>query len=196
MNTRAFLRWASVNILLGGWDTYFATPSNYYLYNSGREGKENDFIAAPYFTFIPWDYDNCLGIDYFGVRWQYANILDWPSSTIPYWKNRRSSRIPLVQNLLSNRDYLQYYADHMEYVLDTMFSPRKIAAQIGEEFDGGLSGPGPPGGLSRIRHSRRTAVHRPEVQQSRGICEWVPAEPGATWKSKDRRYLALRAHEA
>ena len=138
MNTRAFLRWASVNILLGGWDTYFATPSNYFLYNSGREGAENDFMAAPYFHFIPWDYDNCLGIDYFGVRWQYANILDWPSSTIPYWKNQRSSRIPLMQNLLSNRDNLQYYADHMEYVLDTMFSPRKIAAQIGGESDGGL----------------------------------------------------------
>ena len=87
MNTRAFSRWASVNILLGGWDTYFATPSNYFLYNSGREGAENDFITAPYFTFIPWDYDNCLGIDYFGVRWQYANILDSPCNTIPYWKN-------------------------------------------------------------------------------------------------------------
>jgi hypothetical protein len=138
MNTHAFLRWASVNILLGGWDTYFATPSNYYLYNSGREGAENDFVASPYFTFIPWDYDNCLGIDYFGVRWQYTNILDWPSSTIPYWRNRRSSQIPLVQNLLRNRHYLQYYLDHMEYVLDTMFTPKKIAAQIGQESDGGL----------------------------------------------------------
>ncbi|MGZ4663383.1 MAG: CotH kinase family protein, partial [Arthrobacter sp.] len=138
MNTRAFLRWASVNILLGGWDNYFATPSNYYLYNSGREGSEKDFVASPYFTFIPWDYDNCLGIDYFGIRWQYANILDWPSNTIPYWKNRRTSQIPLVQNLLSNRDYMQYYLDHMEYVLDVMFSPKKIAAEIGQESDGGL----------------------------------------------------------
>jgi hypothetical protein len=138
MNTNAFLRWASVNILLGGWDNYFATPSNYYLYNSGRTGAENDFMTSPYFTFIPWDYDNCLGIDYFGIHWQYANIIDWPGNTLPYWKNRKYSRIPLVQNLLSNRDYLQYYVDHMEYVLDTIFSPKKIAAQIGEESDGGL----------------------------------------------------------
>ena len=138
MNTRAFLRWASVNILLGGWDNYFATPSNYFLYNSGREGAEKDFVATPYFHFIPWDYDNCLGIDYFGIYWQYANVLDWPGNTIPCWKNRKRSRIPLVQNLLSNRDYLQYYADHMEYALDSMFSPKKIAAQIGQELDGGL----------------------------------------------------------
>ena len=138
MNTRAFLRWAGVNILLGGWDNYFASPSNYYLYNSGREGAEKNFVTSPYFTFIPWDYDNCLGIDYFGVNWQYADIIDWPGSTIPYWKNRRPSRIPLVQNLLSNHDYLQYYIDHIEYLLDTRFSPRMIAAQIGRELEGGL----------------------------------------------------------
>jgi hypothetical protein len=138
MNTRAFLRWASINILLGSWDNYFATPSNYFLYNSGRKGSEKDFVASPYFTFIPWDYDNCLGIDYFGIRWQYANIIDWPSNTIPYWKNRRSSKVPLVQNMLSNRDYQQYYIDHMEYLLDTIFSPKRIAAQIGQESDGGL----------------------------------------------------------
>jgi len=138
MNTRAFLRWAGVNILLGGWDNYFASPSNYYLYNSGREGAEKDFVASPYFTFIPWDYDNCLGIDYFGISWQYTDIVDWPGSTIPYWRNRRTSRLPLVQNLLSNHDYLQYYLDFIEYLLDTRFSPKMIAAQIGREFEGGL----------------------------------------------------------
>ena len=80
MNARAFLRWAGVNLLLGSWDNYFATPSNYYLYNSGRQGAEDDFMRAPYFTFVPWDYDNCLGIDYFGTQWQYTDILDWPGN--------------------------------------------------------------------------------------------------------------------
>jgi hypothetical protein len=27
MNTRAFLRWTGVNLLLGSWDNYFATPA-------------------------------------------------------------------------------------------------------------------------------------------------------------------------
>ena len=35
-------------------------------------------MRRPYFTFIPWDYDNCLGIDYFGTKWQYTDILNWP----------------------------------------------------------------------------------------------------------------------
>jgi hypothetical protein len=138
MDVSAFLRWAAVNMLLGSWDNYYATPSNYYLYNSGRKGAAKDFVSSPYFHFIPWDYDNCLGIDYFGIRWQYADILDWPGNTWRYWRNRHASKIPLIQNLLGNHDYRQYYLDYLEYMLDTEFNPRAFAAQIGRESEGGL----------------------------------------------------------
>jgi hypothetical protein len=138
MNARAFLRWAGVNVLLGAWDNYFATPANYYLYNSGKKGGEKDFVDSPYFHFIPWDYDNCLGIDNVGCRWQYSDILDWPSSTERYWSDHSLSRIPLVTNLLRNHEYRQYYIDHIEYLLDTDFNPKAIAAEIGCESDGGL----------------------------------------------------------
>jgi CotH kinase protein len=138
MDASAFLRWAAVNILLGSWDNYYATPSNYYLYNSGHKGSAKDFASSPYFHFIPWDYDNCLGIDYFGTQWQYADILDWPSNTWRYWRNRHTSNIPLVQNLLRNHDYRQYYLDYIEYMLDTEFNPSAFAAQIGAESEGGL----------------------------------------------------------
>ena len=131
MNAHAFLRWASVNLLLGSWDNYFKTPSNYYLYNSGRQGADNNFMESPYFTFIPWDYDNCLGIDYFGTQWQYTDILDWASNTRRPRRNHGASRIPLVQNLLRNRDYRQYYLDHLEHLIDTEFNPGTISAVIG-----------------------------------------------------------------
>jgi len=130
MNVNAFLRWAAVNVLLGSWDNYYATPSNYYLYNSGHQGAEHDFMDAPYFTFIPWDYDNCLGLDYFGTQWQYTDILDWPSNTRRYNRDRGTSRIPLVQNLLRNRDYRQYYLDYLEFLLDTQFHPDAFNQQI------------------------------------------------------------------
>jgi hypothetical protein len=122
MNTSAFLRWASVNLLLGSWDNYYATPSNYYLYNSGRLGAEDGFMDSPYFTFIPWDYDNCLGIDYFGTKWQYTDILDWPSNT------------------LRNRDYRQYYLDYLEHLLDTQFNPGAFGELIAADSDDGLWG--------------------------------------------------------
>jgi len=140
MNARAFLRWAAVNLLLGSWDNYYATPSNYYLYNSGRLGAEDDFMGSPYFTFVPWDYDNCLGIDYFGTKWQYTDILDWPGNTKRYWREHATSRIPLVQNLLRNRDYRQYYLDYLECLLDTEFNPDAFGQQIAADSGDGLWG--------------------------------------------------------
>jgi len=138
LDAEAFLRWAAVNMLLGSWDNYYATPSNYYLYNSGHQGAARDFVGSPYFHFIPWDYDNCLGIDYFGIRWQYGDILDWAGNTRRYWKNRKTTHIPLVQNLLRNHDYRQYYLDYLEHMLDTEFNPRAFATQIGTHSPDGL----------------------------------------------------------
>jgi hypothetical protein len=158
LNARAFLRWAGVNVLLGSWDNYFATPSNYYLYNSGYGGDASHFVDRPYFTFIPWDYDNCLGIDYVGTRWQDTDILDWPSNTKRYWKGHATSQIPLVQNLLKNHDYQQYYLDHVEHLLDTTFNPESIAAAIGTESIGSES----VGGLwERVRHATYLEANSP-----------------------------------
>jgi hypothetical protein len=143
MNATGFLRWAGVNLLIGSWDNYFATPANYYLYNSGQKGGEREFVESPYFTFIPWDYDHSFGIDFFDTRWQYTDIVDWPSNTRNYWsKNALGlvSRIPLVQNLLRNRDFLRYYLDHLEYLLDTDFNPDVISAKIGIDDGDGLWG--------------------------------------------------------
>jgi hypothetical protein len=138
MDAHAFLRWAAVNLLLGSWDNYYATPSNYYLYNSGHPGAGGDFMRRPYFTFIPWDYDNCLGIDYFGTKWQYADILNWPGYQGNGSPDQTGSRIPLVHNLLCNRDYRQFYLDYLEFLLDTQFNPRAFAGQIAPESGSGL----------------------------------------------------------
>jgi CotH kinase protein len=138
LNVRAFLRWAGTNVLLGSWDNYYATPSNYYLYNSGRRGGAKKFLASPYFTFIPWDYDNSLGIDYFGTSWQYTDLLDWPANTKAYNKNRGTSHIPLVQHLLANHELAQYYLDHLEHLLDTHFNTTVICARMGTPDGAGL----------------------------------------------------------
>jgi hypothetical protein len=130
MNVRSFLRWAGVNILLGSWDNYFATPSNYFLYNSGRRADPRGFMSDPYFTFIPWDYDNSFGITYVDTQWQYADIVNWPDSTRVYWNNRGVSKIPLIQNLLRNTTFLRYY------LLDTDINPAAIMALIDPGGDG------------------------------------------------------------
>ena len=142
LDVQSFLRWAGANVLLGSWDNYFATPANYYLYNGGPPGQPKKYVTAPYFTFIPWDYDNSFGIDYSGTAWQYTDLLDWPSNTVKYWhrdgKPDRRSHIPLVQNLLANHDFAQYYLDHLEYLLDAAFTPAAVAARMGTPDGNGL----------------------------------------------------------
>ena len=135
-----FLRWAGLNVLIGAWDNYFATPANYYLYNSGVAGAR-DVVSKPYFTFIPWDYDNTFGIDYFGTAWQYTDLLDWPGNTVAYWRRNgdgRTSRLPLLQNVLRHREFRRYYLDHLEHLLDTVFSPVAVDRVLGTNGEGGL----------------------------------------------------------
>ena len=138
LNVKAFLRWMGVNILIGGWDNYYATPANYYLYNSGKKGTQDKFMAEPYFTWIPWDYDNSFGIDYFDTQWQYNDIIDWVSGTRNYYRGKDTAKIPLVENLLKNDEFKQYYLDYLEYLLDTDFNPAAIIAAIGVEGGNGL----------------------------------------------------------
>ena len=138
MNVKAFLRWAGTNLLMGGWDNYYATPSNYYLYNAGRKGAAKRFMEEPYFYWIPWDYDNSFGIDYFKTQWQYTDILDWASNTRNYYKGKGTAKIPLVQNLLQHDAFKQYYLDHLEHMLDHLFNPDTFDGLMGQEGDGGL----------------------------------------------------------
>lgn len=140
LHVPAFLRWAGVNVLLGSWDNYFATPSNYYLYNAGRPGSADDVVAAPWFTFLPWDYDNSFGIDYVGTAWQYTDLVDWPSATVAYCRRNnaphRTSRIPLVTNLLRHPELLRYHLDHVEHLLDGDFDPDTVTRLVGSDGGG------------------------------------------------------------
>ena len=136
-DVQPFLRWAAVNVLLGAWDNYFATPGNYYLYNTTRTPGSRDVIGEPFFRFIPWDYDNSFGIDYFGTRWQDTDLLDWPANTEAYRRFNSTSpgpagrsRIPLVTNLLRHGDFRRYYLEQVEQLLDTTLAPASIDAEL------------------------------------------------------------------
>jgi hypothetical protein len=123
-NVEEFLRWASVNILIGAWDNYWRTPANYYLYDSGKRDAGDGFMAAPYFTWLPHDYDNSFGIDFFGVPWQSKNIVNWESS---------GASLPLIRNLLKNPAFLRYYLDSLEHMLDCCVNERWINERLGDD---------------------------------------------------------------
>ena len=133
-DVEGFLRWAGTSVLLGAWDNYWATPANYYLYNGGQDGEEKNFIKKPYFHWIPWDYDNSLGIDYIQTKWSQARLLD-PAATVPELLRQK---VPLINNVLKNEVFKKYYIDHIEHMLDTVFNVPAIAARIGTEGGDGL----------------------------------------------------------
>ncbi|WP_181780627.1 CotH kinase family protein [Pseudonocardia pini] len=114
---RAFLRWAGVTVLLGSWDTYYGTPANYFLYNSRTADR-------PFFTFLPWDHDNVLGITYDLTQQAYDHA-DWAGGDVLDWPPRS---LPLLGNLLQNPDLRQYYLDHLAHLLETTFDPETVAA--------------------------------------------------------------------
>ena len=145
---------------LGSWDNYFATPANYYLYNSGRKAAEERVHGlARTSSFIPWDYDNSFGIDYFGtavaVHRPRRLAEQHRATTAADARAARRRTIPLVQNLLRNHDFRQYYLDHLEHLLDTEFDPDTIAAQHRRRRRARPVGARPPGRLPGVRHAVR-----------------------------------------
>lgn len=135
-DAKSFLRWAGINSLLGAWDNYWGTGANFYLYNAGPKAAPKKLMSQPYFVWIPWDYDNTFGSDFFNAKWQYASITDWEGATRPYYGGNGTSKLPLITNLLANQTFLRYYLDHLEWANDTLFNERWILAAIGDEQKG------------------------------------------------------------
>lgn len=96
LNVDGLLRWMAVDILTGNWDNYWYNQNNFYLYNNPVDNR---------FEFIPYDYDNTLGIDFLGQNWATRDINSWA----PSGQNR-----PLTRRILEVKEYknrLNFYLD-------------------------------------------------------------------------------------
>jgi spore coat protein CotH len=70
LNVEGFLRNIAADIALGQWDNIWYGANNYYLYHNPTSDK---------FEYIPYDYDNTLGIDFFNTDWARRPVKDWGS---------------------------------------------------------------------------------------------------------------------
>ncbi|CAN5162608.1 hypothetical protein BH09SUM1_BH09SUM1_32060 [soil metagenome] len=66
-----FLRILAADVAVGSWDDYWYGSNNYYIYHMSEGNR---------FEWIPFDYDNSLGIDYFSTTWTTKNIDTWGNS--------------------------------------------------------------------------------------------------------------------
>jgi spore coat protein H len=93
----------AVDALTGNWDTYRYLRNNYYLYHDPASGL---------MRWIPYDYDNNLGIDWFTVDWATLNPYNWPVLD----GNGR----PLTAAVLSVPAYRDLYTHFLERGLEQL----------------------------------------------------------------------------
>ena len=96
MDGDLFLRTYAVNVILGMWDDYWMNSNNFYFYFD-ESGKA---------YFIPFDYDNILGVN--GLNTDIAK-----HSPIA-WGNLDDGNRPLIQKILQVPEYMQVYKAYLD----------------------------------------------------------------------------------
>ena len=98
------LKYFAMNILFGEWDDYWSLMNNYYLYHEPTK----DIIH-----FIPYDYDNTYGIDWFNINWTNANPYNYPKVVNGYR--------PLAERLMANAQYKNLYTHFLEFFRQNVY---------------------------------------------------------------------------
>ncbi|MCX6149095.1 MAG: CotH kinase family protein [Ignavibacteriales bacterium] len=98
------LKYFAMNIMVGSWDDYWFLKNNYYIYHEP---------AADIFHWLPYDYDNTFGIDWFNVDWTNSN---------PYvFGNSDNSPRPLVTKVIGNSQYRNLYTHFLDFYRNNVF---------------------------------------------------------------------------
>ncbi len=100
------LKYAAMNVLTGNWDDYWFLKNNYYLYHEP---------AIDRIHWIPYDYDNNFGVDWFNIDWATVN----PYSFRIIDDNNPDLR-PLMSRLMSNNQYRNLYTHIIEWYRDNI----------------------------------------------------------------------------
>ena len=105
LDIAGFIKYLAINILTGGWDDYRSLRNNYYLYYIPNKDQ---------FQFIPYDYDNTFGIDWFDVDWATID----PYS---YYLIDNSDR-PLADIIIDTGSFRNLFTHFLSFYLEHHFS--------------------------------------------------------------------------
>ncbi|MCX7876408.1 MAG: CotH kinase family protein [Melioribacteraceae bacterium] len=107
-----FLKYEAMNVLIGQWDDYWSNMNNYYLYFDTQINK---------FRWIPYDYDNTFGIDWFNVDWAKVN-------PYTFYKIDKSKR-PLIEKLFSIAQYRDLYTHFLQFIKEKTFQYYMLSSE-------------------------------------------------------------------
>ena len=117
-NTNDYFKVIAADILMGNWDGYIYNQNNFYLYHNTISDK---------FEFIPYDYDNTLGIDWIGRDWGTRNMYDWAQ----HGSNYR----PLYERLINNQELRDQYTFYMNQLVDETLDVDSLVTAIEQRRD-------------------------------------------------------------
>ncbi|MBC8477991.1 CotH kinase family protein [bacterium] len=98
-----FIEYFAVDALVGSWDDYSYLKNNFYLYHEP---------AVDRFHWVPYDYDNTFGVDWFGVDW--AQISPWAFAS--------PDPRPLTEHMLANPCYSNFFAHCLDFYNSEVFA--------------------------------------------------------------------------
>ncbi len=112
LDVNAFLEVLAADVVLGAWDDYWYNQNNFYL----RFDPATERV-----TYVPYDYDNTLGIDFVGRDWGTRN---------PYaWGNTGEPR-PLATRVLAVPEFRARFTFYLRQMLGGTFQPVVMNARI------------------------------------------------------------------
>ena len=120
LDIKSTLQYFAMNILLGSWDDYRYLRNNFYLYHNPSDGL---------IYWIPYDYDNTFGIDWFNIDWSSIN---------PYTYNViDNDGRPLTEYLFSVPRYRTILTHFMSFYMNNLVNPDTLHAGL-EEYQSSL----------------------------------------------------------
>ena len=111
-NVNGYLKAAAFDILMANWDGPIFNKNNFYLYHNPR---------TDLFEYIPFDLDNTIGIDWFGVDWASRNIYDWAPQGEPR---------PLYQRLMAIPVFRERFTYYVQKIANEHMIPSQLFTRI------------------------------------------------------------------
>ena len=118
LDIKTTLQYFAMNILTGSWDDYRFLRNNFYLYHN----PDNDLIH-----WIPYDYDNSFGIDWFNIDW--SNIDPYEYAVID------GDGRPLTEYLFSQVRYRNLFSHFLEFYNEKLFDLDSIYQKLNYYVD-------------------------------------------------------------
>lgn len=104
LDVASVLKYFAVNVLTGNWDDYWFLRNNYYLYHQPDEDR---------FYWVPYDYDNSIGIDWFDIDWTETDPFNFPIID--------GDGRPLAERIMEHDEYRDLYTHFIDFISTNIF---------------------------------------------------------------------------